>query len=106
MDSGFVFECVDDFCERLEKLTVLVLDNAPWHKSEQKERWRERGLYLFFLPPYSPQLNLVEILWNKIKYEWLELKDYATSKTLKDAIVSIVNGFMTAYCILVDDPIR
>ena len=41
------------------------------------EKWRTKNdLFLFFLPTYSPKLNLIEILWRKIKYEWLEFKAY------------------------------
>ena len=41
------------------------------------DKWRtESDLFLFFLPTYSPKLNLIEILWRKIKYEWLEFKAY------------------------------
>ena len=29
--------------------------------------WQDQGLYLFFLPTYSPELNLIEGEWNQIK---------------------------------------
>jgi transposase len=29
-----------------------------------------------YLPPYSPQLNLAETLWRKLKTEWLTVEDY------------------------------
>jgi transposase len=38
--------------------------------------WQQRGLYLFFLPPYSTELNLAETLWRKLKKEWLRPEDY------------------------------
>jgi transposase len=28
-------------------------------------------LIIKYLPPYSPELNLIEILWRRIKYTWL-----------------------------------
>ncbi|WP_157648304.1 IS3 family transposase, partial [Burkholderia ubonensis] len=31
-------------------------------------------LTLYFLPPYSPELNRIEKLWHKMKYEWLAFK--------------------------------
>jgi len=37
---------------------------------------------IFYLPPYSRHLNLVETLWRKLKYEWLEAGDYATTEGL------------------------
>ena len=42
----------------------------------------ERGLYVMFLPPYSPELNLIEIVWRKLKYEWLPLNAYRSFKNL------------------------
>ena len=35
----------------------------------------------FHLPPYSPELNRIEILWRKVKYEWMAFKT-RDSKTL------------------------
>ncbi|WP_177313334.1 transposase, partial [Burkholderia ubonensis] len=26
--------------------------------------------HLFYLPPYSPELNLIEIVWRHLKYRW------------------------------------
>ena len=51
--------------------TVRILDNYSVHKStkmkaEQKQ-WEKKGLYLFFLPTYSPELNLIEAEWHQIK---------------------------------------
>jgi len=44
--------------------------------------WERRGLCLFYLPRYSPHLNIVEILWRKLKYEWLRPEDYETTEGL------------------------
>ena len=53
---------------------IVLLDNASIHRGEameQKRRqWRRRGLYLYYLPPYSPELNRIEILWKQAKYFW------------------------------------
>ncbi|NEP51424.1 MAG: transposase [Moorea sp. SIO3C2] len=51
--------------------TVIVLDNSSSHKSHQvrvkEKEWLEMGLYLFFLPTYSPELNLIEGEWHQLK---------------------------------------
>jgi hypothetical protein len=45
---------LDEFVETLKKITVVVLDNAPWHISEEVEKkieqWKEKGLFIFYLP--------------------------------------------------------
>ena len=45
----------------LDKQIVLVLDQAGWHSSERVER--PEGVHLLFLPPYSPELQPAEHLW-------------------------------------------
>ena len=86
MTSQFLFEQIERFSTGLKRLTVVVLDNAAVHRARViKERlavWQQRGLFLFYLPRYSPHLNIVEVLWRKLKYEWLTAKDYETRETL------------------------
>ena len=103
INSQFIIECIDEVVLRAKRPTVLVLDNAPWHKSEvllsKQKEWNEKNVYLFFLPTYSPHLNLIETLWRKIKYEWLNAKDYLSSKTLKEAIFNIIKNYDDEFCI-------
>ena len=84
--AQFVLEQFETLSFNLRKLTVVVLDNARIHTSQIiKERikiWQSRGLYLFYLPRYSPHLNIVEILWRKLKYEWLTPIDYQSKEHL------------------------
>lgn len=86
IDSAFVVEQLEEVSCSVERMTVVVLDNARVHKSkavqERRHVWEERGLFLFYLPPYSPHLNIAEVLWRKLKYEWLQPKDYADAHTL------------------------
>jgi transposase len=103
IDSDFIIECVDEIAEKITRPTVLVFDNAPWHRSKKvilmREKWEKRGLYLFFLPIYSAHLNLIEILWRKIKYEWLKPVHYESPQTLKNAIYHIIKKYDNEFCI-------
>ncbi len=80
INSQFIKDKLEDFSTEVKKLTVVVLDNASVHRSQIiKERikiWQHRGLYIFYLSRFSPHLNIVEILWRKLKYEWLAPADY------------------------------
>lgn len=75
------------------QITVIVQDNASVHRSQlaqqQISRWREQGLFLFFLPPYSPQMN-------RIEDEWLHLKrDELASRVFEDEYdlaIAIIDG--------------
>jgi len=53
--------------ELSEKRQIMILDNATWHKSKSIEWGRFEPMYL---PPYSPDLNPIERLWQVIKREW------------------------------------
>jgi transposase len=49
-------------------LIALVLDNVPYHKSQQTiDICNNNGIYLLFQPPYSPDLNPIEKSWNTTK---------------------------------------
>ena len=54
----------------LNKPTVIVMDNASFHKNAQLlEEIRQAGHVVLFLPPYSPDLNPIE-------HKWAEKKAY------------------------------
>lgn len=99
IDSTFVISIFDDFVEHLPQnsKTIVILDNAPTHTSKrfqaQIKRWEEQGLILYFLPPYSPQLNRIEILWRFMKYHWINIPDYASSEALVNYIHRILAGY-------------
>jgi transposase len=52
----------------LSRGDVVILDNLPAHKSEKAEKAiHARGAWFLFLPPYSPDLNPIEMAFSKIK---------------------------------------
>lgn len=94
IDAQFVLEYMEVFSFQIRKKTFMVLDNARIHKAKTfQERipyWQKRGLYIFFLPPYSPHLNIAETMWRKLKKEWLNPQDYL----YKDNLFYAVNRCM------------
>jgi len=78
--SEFILKELDELAFSISKTTFVVLDNAALHKSakfqEHRAAWEKRGLFIFYLPVYSPHLNIIEILWRKLKYEWLKPDNY------------------------------
>jgi transposase len=103
--SAFIIEQLEELSFSIKKMTVLVLDNARVHTSRQvQERrrfWQARGLFIFFLPPYSPHLNIAERLWRKLKYEWLQPSDYATADGLfyqvRQALAAVGKGLKIGF---------
>jgi len=92
---------MDSFAEQIVKKTVVILDNSPIHKSKKFmnkiEEWKEKDLLIFFLSPYSPELNLIEILWRRIKYHWIPFEAYLNFKNLKENVSNILNNFGGKY---------
>lgn len=90
IDSAFIAEQLDRLSLEIEKPTVVVLDNARVHTAakvkERLDSWQRRGLFLFFLPPYSPHLNIAERLWKELKARWLKPQDYLTTDSLFYAV--------------------
>jgi len=77
----------------------VILDNASYHKSKKfKENipeWSRRGLTLLYLPPYSPQLNIIEILWKFMKYYWIEYTAYLSYDNLLKYVKKIFANYGT-----------
>lgn len=86
INARFIVEQLENLSFGLERVTVVVLDNAPAHVAksvqERKPFWQERGLFVFYLPCYSPHLNIVEVLWRQLKYQWLQPRDYLENDAL------------------------
>ena len=99
--TGVVIACFDAFCKTIKQKTVVMLDNASIHTSEEFEDripyWKKQGLLLKYLPPYSPELNLIEILWRRIKYTWLPFSAYACLNALSEALDTILSHVGSAY---------
>jgi transposase len=101
INSDFLIQVIDDFSQYVNKPTVLVIDNAPRHRSEKFlaaiEKWMDKDLYIFFLPKYSPHLNLAETFWRKAKYEWLRPTDYGSFAKFKKKVKDIFNNVGLEY---------
>lgn len=84
--ADFMIEQLEQLSMSIIKPTVIVLDNARIHTARKvKERircWQTRGLYIFYLPAYSPHLNIAERLWKELKSRWLKPADYFSAENL------------------------
>lgn len=99
--TGVVIACFDAFCQMITKKTVVIMDNASIHTSEEFEHripsWKKQGLVIKYLPPYSPELNLIEILWRRIKYTWLPFSAYESLNALSEALEAILSHVGSEY---------
>jgi len=97
INARFVVEQVERLSLMIKKLTVVVLDNARIHTGKQvAERiqyWQRRGLFIFYLPTYSPHLNIAETVWRKLKYAWLTPEYYESKEHLQYGVKQALWAF-------------
>lgn len=90
INSDFIIETLDELSLTITISTVVVLDNARPHTARKVKQlfevWQKRGLYIFYVPPYSPQLNIIERLWKEFKEGWLKPADYQSADSLFYAV--------------------
>jgi transposase len=87
-------DCIISFLKQLRerypnKPIAIVLDNARYqHCWVVKMMAQSFGIHLLFLPPYSPNLNIIERLWKFTKKEILNAKYYENPIAFHKAIES------------------
>lgn len=101
IDAEIVVACFDKFSLTIDNPTVVVIDGAPPHISEAFQsrlaEWEARALFVYLLPAYSAELNLIEILWRMMKYYWLPLDAYESFKSLLQAVMGVLKGVGSKY---------
>ena len=65
----------------------MVLDRAGYHRSEKVEQEAEtQNIKLFFLPPYSPNLNPIERLWKVMNEQVRNNRFFKSAKDFRSEI--------------------
>ena len=77
---------------------IVIMDNLGSHKAQATRRIiREAGAKLFFLPPYSPDLNPIEQMFSKLKAGLRKL-EARTVDSVCNAISKSLDGFKPDEC--------
>jgi transposase len=72
---------------------TLVMDNARYQRCKLVMDFaKDHGIELLFLPPYSPNLNLIERLWRYVKKKCLYSKYYPDFSSFKSSIDDCVSN--------------
>jgi transposase len=98
---------LDEFSKAYaDSLNVMLLDRGRFHQA--KKLRIPHNVAPVFLPPYSPELNPIERLWEDIKDE-ISDELYPTIQALMDKVASILKGYtkeaiqsLTAYPYLIE----
>ena len=82
----------------LEKSISIICDNARYqHCNWVIEQAKLLNINMVFLPPYSPNLNIIERLWKLTKKEVLYAKYYKTPLLFHNAISDFMNNINTKH---------
>lgn len=91
LDSDCFQVFLNEFCSGCsDRFIIMLLDNGSIHKAKKLVIGDNVGF--LFLPPYSPELNPIERLWQDIKGRigfWL----YETLEGLKERVAELLNGY-------------
>ena len=69
---------------------VMVLDGAGWHKN--KSMPIPDNVRLLSLPPYSPELNPAEYLWDELREKHFHNRAFGSLDALEDHLVDALHG--------------
>lgn len=73
-----------------QEQAIVIMDQAGWHKS--KNLIIPSNIEIVYLPPYSPELNPVEKLWQYIKSHTIKNRIYENLKELEVAISQFIKS--------------
>jgi len=88
-------ECMQIFLDEVasrhpDDNIVMVLDGAGWHKSKCLRL--AENMRLLFLPPYSPELNPQEHLWDELREKHFHNRVFDSLGALEDHLVSALHN--------------
>jgi transposase len=85
-------KCLEKYPHK--EVITIYLDNASYHKSKLVNEFIAANpkIKLSFLPPYSPNLNLIERLWKFANEKAVNLKYYHDFKQFKEQMLHFYNN--------------
>ena len=91
-DTSVIAATLEEIRKQYPKSThkkiVIFLDNAPYNRAYDTMGYAEKlDITLCYLPPYSPNLNLIERLWKFFKKKVIKNKYYETFEDIWNAII-------------------
>lgn len=91
--------CMNKFLKHMslflgDSEAILVMDGAAWHKSKNLQL--PENIEILYLPPYSPELNPVEKLWQQMKACIIKNKIYDSLEELENAVCNFIRNMSPA----------
>jgi putative transposase len=89
---------------------VVVLDNAGIHTSKAVKAARpglaKQGIYLYYLPAYSPELNRIEPVFKQVKHHDISTRSYTSKADLRQAVEAGFDAFRQRLRVKSDNELR
>ncbi len=70
---------------------VLCMDKASWHTTKQLQI--PENIIIWFLPPYSPELNPVELIWRELRGKYFNNKTFKSLDEVDQNLVFAINDY-------------
>lgn len=95
-----LFKEIEDYYKETDTKRIrIIVDNAKYYKNKTVKKYIETSrIELLFLPPYSPNLNLIERVWKLLRKKVINSHYYDTFNKFRDAVLDFFNNsaeFMT-----------
>ncbi len=83
------FKKIEDYYEETKTKRIrIIVDNAKYYKNKMVKKYIETSrIELLFLPPYSPNLNLIERVWKLLRKKVINSHYYDTFNKFRDAVL-------------------
>ena len=91
--------CMNVFLRHLseqypEDRIILCCDGAAWHKSASLDV--PGNIRLFFIPPYTPEMNPIEQIWKELRKMGFKNEIFATLEKVVDRLCDVINDLSSA----------
>ena len=86
-----------NYFTNFEKVKINVFYPKSKKFNTNLARWSNKGLTLLYLPPYSPELNIIETLWRFMKYIWIDYSAYLSWSNMMLYIQKIFDEYGQNY---------
>jgi transposase len=98
LNANYFIQFIKNFVKTLDKNQkyVFIFDNAPAHKAKKSKEFLAslgENIFVEYLPPYSPQLNRIEICWRIIRHQVTSSNFFKTIDVLKRGVEQFLDGY-------------
>ena len=85
--------CMNIFLEELSKkypddIILLCCDGAAWHKAKSLNI--PKNIFLFFIPPYTPEMNPIEQIWKELRRMGFRNEIFATLEKVVERLCDTI----------------